>query len=365
MNIAVISASTFAACTPYDEQCRAFYGSEMSNAVLVEALVKLGHKVTFYAPTGSTPVGTTNVTIRNTFGEHLGDDEVLDNCSFGKAKYQDLLSYDFVLDMSKEGRNIELLKLYHSYDNYISYRSGFQDYLYPVRLDNRDRHYVTHCKYFADLFKQAGHNADVAFFGIPDWWGEPAGPHFQYFGLASKQYLLFPHRPVAEKGIDILLKLAKEFPSETFVIQTSTPLPDHKASMGRVKELRRELDLHNLQIIDIPQIPTYHYYRRELYRNAKAVLCPFHYLPGYAYHDTGGLVGAEAIKTGTPLIVTRSPGSEEWWGDQDGTGVVFVDGYDSCKMALKYVDFEKLTPKCPYTTANFANDYMTIINKYL
>jgi glycosyltransferase involved in cell wall biosynthesis len=217
------------------------------------------------------------------------------------------------------------------------------------------------------MFKAAGHDADVAFFGIPDFWtADNTGEFWIWFevkyGITSKNYWLYPHRPSTDKGIGNVLTVAEALPDETFVISTASPLPDHKEIMKLCKQTVKHLDLKNVKFVDIPDSPYYQFHRRALITNAKAVLCPFPY-PSQ-YHDTGGLVGAESMRTGTPLIVTRSPGSEEWWGAQSDKGVVFIDGADSLKMAIRHWSTYDLHPECPYSTENYAKDYINIITKY-
>jgi hypothetical protein len=70
------------------------------------------------------------------------------------------------------------------------------------------------------------------------------------------------------------------------------------------------------------------------------------------------------MRCGTPLLVTRSPGSEEWWSEQDEKGVIFVDGFDSLKMAISHWSSYDLHPQCPYTPESYANDYIKVIQKY-
>jgi glycosyltransferase involved in cell wall biosynthesis len=120
--------------------------------------------------------------------------------------------------------------------------------------------------------------------------------------------------------------------------------------------------MSNIKFVDIPESPYYQYHRRALISAAKATLCPYPW--PVEYRDTGGLVGAESMRCGTPLVVTRSPGSTEWWGPQDETGVVFVDGFDSARLAIRNWSTFDLKPECPYTTESYANDYIKDIQKY-
>jgi glycosyltransferase involved in cell wall biosynthesis len=372
MRIAIISATTFPASLPSDTSATQGYGSESSMATLAQALARQGHDIGFYAPTGSSrfykDARITYHPIKNSHGEHIPED--LDNCALDGSKYTDLFDYDFIISGEKLCHNIEQL-YYHNpnFRNYCCYRSGYADYEYPAGVPKERRHYVTHCNYFKEIFKSVGQDADVAFFGINEFW-EPikreTDPHYAYFtakyGLVDKEYWLFPHRPSYNKGIDVLLQCAQFFPDQVFVIQSATPLQDHKVVMKQCKQVVKDKALSNVKFVDIPQTPYYQYHRRALICGAKAVLAPYPY-PS-PYHDTGGLVGAEAMRCGVPLIVTRSPGSQEWWGSQDEKGVLFINGVDGARNAIRNWSTYDLKPECPYTTEQYANNYMEIINKY-
>jgi glycosyltransferase involved in cell wall biosynthesis len=370
MNIAIISATTFPASLPDDITATQGYGSESSMATLAGSLSAiLGHNVEFYAPTGSSRYINRKVRyhpIRNSHGDHI--DEVLDNCALDGSKYTDLLNVDFVISGEKLCNNIEQLH-YHNpiFKKYCCYRSGYADFRFPEGVPVEKRHYVTHCKYFQNEFKKAGHDADVCFFGINPFWSRDLTSEFWIwfevkYSITQQGYWLFPHRPSLDKGIDVVLRLAEYFPQETFVISTATPLPDHKAVMKQCKMAVADKHLTNVKFVDVPESPYYQFHRRALLSNAKAVLCPFPYPSPYL--DTGGLVGAEAMSCGTPLLVTRSPGSEEWWGAQDEKGVVFTDGADSARMAIRHWSTYDLHPTCPYNVEAYAKDYMKVIEKY-
>jgi glycosyltransferase involved in cell wall biosynthesis len=380
LNIALISACTFPASLPDDINATQGYGSESYNAVLCQALTEAGHNVNFYAPIGSSKFRDNPRVryhpIKNSHGDHI--DEILNTCASDGSRYTDLLDVDFVISGEKQGHNLEQLHYHNpSFKKYCSYRSGYADFIYPAGLPNDKRHYVTHCKDFQEQFKAAGFDADVCFFGIPDFW-HPVNrltDEFTTFfavkyNLEDKKYWLFPHRPSVDKGIDSVLKVAQRLPDETFVISTAAPLPDHKATLEQCKRFVKDAQLHNVKFVEIPQTPYYQFHRRALICGAKAVLCPYPWSSDMGqnrtapYRDTGGLTGAEAMSCQTPLIVTRSPGSEEWWGEQDEKGVVFVDGFDSLRMVIKNWSTYDLHPQCPYTTQSYANDYLKVISKY-
>jgi glycosyltransferase involved in cell wall biosynthesis len=367
MKIAVVSSTVLPACLPDDPNHTAFYGSEMMNAVLVKGLADAGHEIGFYAPVSSSTFKENPLIkyhpIVNSKGAHL-QSELLENISYDGSKTDDLASFDFVLDMSKQNHVTEEISLYKGYNKFIHYKSGYQDWGAPMRIYP---HFVTHCEYFANNFYVNGRpKPDVARFGLSDFWNnnydskEPKG--FFPFDLEPQGYFLFPHRPVADKGIDTVLKLARAFPDETFVISTAAVFEDHIKEMARVKA--EAANIPNVKFVDCPKNKRYHYYRRALMRNARAILSVFSSTSGYL--DTGGLVSFEAIRCGTPVIVTRSPGSEEMLGELEDKGVVMVDGFDGARLAIKFKAYET-RPNVDNTfmpIKTYVDDYLQIMKKY-
>lgn len=373
MKIAIISATTFPASLPDDFQAKHGYGSETMNAVLAQGMIEAGHEVDFFAPLGSSILGNFHP-LYNSRGQHLPSELFEFNLGQGihvslenpPLSHQMLKDFDFVIDGSKSGENVEQLKLFDGFNKFACYRSGYQDWNHPFKLDPADRHLVTHCNYFKDNFDKNGFPVDVAHFGVHPFWeqGENNG---KYLDWVLKQdihnYFLFPHRTSPQKGIDTLLKLAKTFPDETFVIATATPLPDHQQSLKDFKQRVETSGLSNIKFVVVPEGREYDFYRRELLRNAKAILSPFSNEQGYM--DTGGLISLEALACGTPVLVSRSPGSEELLQHQEDGGVIFCDGYDAFRLAIKHEDFAEMKPKTlVWTVENYINEWMKIIEKF-
>ena len=185
-------------------------------------------------------------------------------------------------------------------------------------------------------------------------------PYYKWVGFGYKNYYLYPHRYNKEKGSYEVIRLAKEFPERKFVFSSAAVLPDHIAAL---QELRQQAP-SNCIFVQLPQTPDREYYRRELYRNAIATLSPFHNLNGY--YDTGGILSMESIKCGTPVIVTRSEASEEILGHQEDKGAFFIDGYESMKLLLRYVDFISAKPTSwIWTVERYTNEYMQAINNII
>ena len=379
MKISIIANHTFTAALPDDLNAVHQYGSEGMSAILASALSK-SHNVDFYAPVGSSRIGNYHPT-RRTDGKYLPSD-LLADISLDNSKHDDLLLSEFVIDCTPWGNNIQQLALYNDYYRYLCYRLGYKDYTAPA-LEPILQHHITHCDHFARLFEQAGHpNCHVAHFGISDFWSParldtPDDKYFDWIGRVTSSpywnmtedspvrsypwYYLFPHRYNREKGSFDVVKLAKEFPNRTFVFSSAAVSPDHHQAL---QQLRSEAP-SNCKFVQIPSSPDREFYRRELYRNAIATLAPFQYNMN-GYHDTGGILSMESIKCDTPIIVTRSEGSEEIFGHQQDRGAVFIDGYESLKMAIKYVDFLSLHPvEWKWSIDNYVNEYMQAIHSII
>ena len=358
MKISIISNYTFSSSLPEDTLAVHQYGSESMTSILASLLHK-DHEVHFYAPFGSSRIGIFHP-LRRTDGTYLPSD-LLEDISLDNSKHLDLLD-SFVIDCTPWANNVEALALYNDFNNYLSYRLGYKDYTHPKMLPPERRHYITHCNSFAELYKKAGFDCQVAHFGLnPAFWGSQDGnPDISHFGLETKAYFLFPHRYNSEKGSLLVLRLAEEFPRETFVFSSVAATPDHKAAL---QALRTKAP-NNVKFVQIPSLPTRDYYRRALYQHAKATLSPF--IANAGYFDTGGILSMESILGNTPVIVTRSEASEEILGHQENNGVFFSDGYDSLKTLIKYVDFRSTLPvPWIWTQERYAKEYMKAIDNIL
>ena len=359
MKISIISNYTFASSLPDDLKAIHQYGSESMSALLAQQLAKTD-QVHFYAPIGSSRVGQQYHPLKRTDGRYLQSD-LLQEIALDGSTQTDLLQSDFVIDMTPWANNIVELALYNDYTKYLCYRLGYKDYIHP-NLSPQLKHHITHCDYFAKLYKEAGYpGAQVAHFGISDFWNSTESSSSMYdplnvYRLFRKSYYLYPHRYNREKGAFEVIRLAQDFPERTFVFSSAAVLPDHVAALQELRSLAPA----NCKFVQFPSTPDREYYRRELYRDAICTLSPFHTNEGY--HDSGGILSMESIKCGTPVIVTRSEASEEILGHQEDKGAYFIDGYESMKLLLRYADFLSAQP-APWiwSTERYVNEYIQAI----
>ena len=363
MRISIIGNYCFTASLPDDLKAVHQYGSESMTAILASQLAK-HHQVEFHAPVGSSRIGVYHPT-RRTDGKYLPSD-LLDDISLDGSKHTDLTNSEFVIDCTPWANNTQSLALYEDYHKYLNYRLGYKDYEHPQHLPRNQRNYITHCTHFAELYRAAGYSAQVAHFGLTDFWSpktEVDNEYSDYFArmaITNGDYFLFPHRYNPEKGSFDIIRLAQDFPDKTFVFSSAGVSPDHIAYLRQLQNIAPS----NCKFIQFPSTPDRDYYRRELYRNAKATLSPFKLMNGY--EDTGGILSMESIKCGTPVIVTRSTGSDEIFNHQEDAGAFFIDGYESLKLHIKHTDFLSAKPNhWKWTPELYTQEYITAMTNIL
>ena len=167
--------------------------------------------------------------------------------------------------------------------------------------------------------------------------------------LQDKGYYIFPHRPTPEKGTEIVLKLAKDFPQETFVFAGHTPIAEHVMARTQLQRIVASQGLGNVKFVDIPLNPRHHFYKRELYRRAKACLAPFLYP---VYKEGFGLSSAESVACGTPLIITDSPSTRELW--TENVDALICDSYQSFKLYIEHFSSYPLAPSNKFSVDEYA-----------
>lgn len=365
MKIAVISDTTYRSCTPDYSNNLSFYGSEPAHAVIAKGLSEK-HDVHFFAPQGSEPIGTFHPL--TCYNGGYAENEILDEISLERLTTDYLADFDFVLDFSAVGRNIEELINYHGFKNYGVFRNGYNGYTVP-RLRLKDRHYIVPSHQNKRVFEKHGFpNVETIYYGIPDFYCAGVDEEYKSIvemsGLVSKAYFLYPHRPTPEKGSQHILQLAKYFPEETFVFMVSNnPVTQHKDAIASLRKEVVNKSLHNVKFVELPLNNKHHYYKRELMRHAKAILSPFNpniYLEGF------GLANAEAVACGTPLLISDSESSRELWTDEkDGLIIPYDDRLWGFKQAIKHFDSYNFDPTNKFTVEDCISNYENYINKTL
>jgi glycosyltransferase involved in cell wall biosynthesis len=294
------------------------------------------------------------------------NDYSIKGLSVDGSQEEDLLSCDGIIDMSPQAKCPELLRLYYGFNRYLCYRNGYAAHMYP-RLKAEEKHFVVPSDQNKRLFKGAGYDSDTAYYGIDDSFYNPAifgdEEFWNYYdrkGLTKKEYWLFPHRPTPEKGVYTLVKLAKEFPDEIFVVSAQTPLPEHQLSlMNFLRMVNASGVSDNVVFVATPENPRHHFYKRELYRNAKGLLSPF---DATNYYEGFGLSNAEAVSTGCPLLITDSESSRELWIEKKDA--LYADGYMSFKYAIEHWNSYTFNPENKFSLQHYAERYLELLKKY-
>ena len=371
MRIAVISDCTYPACLPQDPCCTLYYGSESYHALLAKALSERGHDIIFYAPRGSTPIGEFHPLTLMHGNAPLYDN--LETVGLNGLKTKDIIDQkvEFVIDMSASAMIPFLLWKDYQFTDYCCYRNGFEAFgIWPPHIPPEHRNYVVPSFQNKKIFDaKSGYAATkVAYYGIDESFYHPTTETemtFEWYlfeakyGLLRKDYFLFPHRPTQDKGIQTVLRLALDFPKENFVIVSSTPILEHRKGIYQIERLKEEKSAQNLHIVTIPIQPKHHYYKRELLRNAKAILSPF---DTSIYKEGFGLANAEAVACGTPLIISDSESTRELWTSRTDDSAIICNSNDyySFHNAIKNFEYYTLCPSNKFKVEDYAARYEQI-----
>lgn len=280
--------------------------------------------------------------------------------------------FDFVLDYSAVARNVELLNQYYGFFNYACFRNGYTGYNVP-RLRVRERNYLVPSIQNQNIFKRYGFDSRVAYYPVPDFYCPAPNSsvidnmYAEFFtsnGLTAKEYFLFPHRPTSEKGSNNIVLLAKMFPHETFVFMVSNnPVDDHKEGIKEIRTHVVSSNLTNVKFVELPLTNLHHYYKRELNRQAKAVLSPFN--PA-KYKEGFGLANAEAVACGTPILISDSDSSSELWRDEiDGLVIPYDDKLWGFKQSIRNFSTYSFSPSNRYTVEKSISNYENIMKEIM
>lgn len=306
MKIAVIS-TYLTSCPPL------YYGGESFFWGIAKTLGEQGHEVHLFAPGGSEcpPNGYLHlIPSSKTIDFGLEEDT--------EKRFHDLLmSMDIIHDCSADHIASERLKSLYGKKNIINTINGATYPPYFNRFVPRmPYNVVTGSKIWQKTAKDAGMNSEMVYWGIDTDFYTP--------GETKADYYLWLARFHPDKGLDLALDLAEVlgFPLK---VAGSTFFADHAAY---AREYMKRIDtIPNVEFIDLPMDSAHHVAKRELYRNAKALLYPV------KYFECFGMVVVEAMACGTPVLALPNGAMPELIIDRK-TGFLCKDKKDFASIIL-------------------------------
>ena len=354
MRIAIASSTYYRACLPWERDCRSYYGSEAYHAILAWALSH-EHEVIFFAPAGSSLIGTTY------YYNYSQESDVFTLTGLRLEEFD----ADVFIDMTATAQTVPLLAYYTDIP-YLAFRNGYNAYTYPVM--GKERNYVVISKTNQKEFAKAGFRSEVCYYGIPDFYSsgrDEDAAILNAYNLEPKSYYLFLNRPHKHKGIYTFLEIVEALPAYKFVMSWGVTSQEHIREAENVLKTATERGLleKNLKYIPLPLNPQHHRVKRALLRNAKALVIPLHpeYIEGF------GLVQAEAIAAGTPLLTWGQESQKELW--KEGRDAYFVNEYrvSAFIKALQELNasIDTFKPKCEYTVERSVNSWLELIKKVI
>ncbi|MCG2864615.1 MAG: glycosyltransferase [Vulcanisaeta sp.] len=168
-----------------------------------------------------------------------------------------------------------------------------------------------------------GINPEVVHYGIPV---------DEYpFGEVKGNYVLYVGRPHPSKGIDFILELARLNKDVTFILAWKPTSADHYAFHEYYINRVNELGLRNVRIYVLPGGWEGEWMKRKLMAHAKLFIQPTVYLEAF------GLTAAEALATGTPLLLSTAGSGPEIVKDSS-VGVLVKNKLTLIEQAERWVD---------------------------
>jgi len=181
--------------------------------------------------------------------------------------------------------------------------------------------------------------SEMNYLGVPEqkiveffWWGGHDKFFFQEkenarkktgMGLVNEFVVLFVGRAIKEKGIDIILEVAKRINDVEFVFITNND--------GKIPDMIRSAEKTHINIKFIGEVE---YQNLAEYYQSADILC----VPS-KYEEAGPLVVSEAVSCGTPVIVANR-GSMPYLID-DTIGLIAEPTPDSFEEKIRYLSGNK------------------------
>lgn len=280
------------------------HGGEICILDLANALSKLGHVVYLFAPDGT--IFDNLYPIECGYGQYPPSSE---NCEIAAyEKYKNILyEMDVIHDFSITKRITQIMN-YNGYGNIIQTLLGgaWLDYNNPINLvvwsnAHKDRVLRGATDYENTLTPYlAGSNG----FRVNECQVVNGGIDTGFYcpdKYQKSDYFLWMNRWHPAKGYSQILQIAKLCPDHKFVIAGTHP-NDEVSSYQQQNALQLEKDIKhidNIELFYLASDPNHHLNKRELYRNAKALLYTVQ------FHEPFGLSQVEALACGTPVIATN------------------------------------------------------------
>ncbi len=276
MKIAIVS--------PYTNPCPPpTYGGEIFYWHIANEMGKRGHEVTLIAPGGSEVPHNGKLlyspaTSNGMISYHI-EDWIVD------TYHKEMLEADILHDCSLDHIVAERMKYLYGKKAIINTINGSTYYM-PRPPFN----VVTGSKFWQTEAKTYGLNTEMVYWGVDTDFYTPLDGE-------REDYLLWMARFHPDKGLDVALDLA-EYLGFNLKVAGSMSFSDHK-KYG-MEYIKRIDGMKNVEYVDIPLDSTYHARKRDLMRKARAFLYPV------KYNECFGMVVAEAMSCGTPVITSRN-----------------------------------------------------------
>jgi len=127
-----------------------------------------------------------------------------------------------------------------------------------------------------------------------------------------RDYVLYVGRPHPSKGVDYIIALARENKDVKFVLAWNSTFYDHMEYHKEYVRAVKQLGLKNVAIIRLPSGWRGEQVKRQLMCRARLFIQPTVYLEAF------GLTAAEALATGTPILLSTAGSGPEIVADAVG-----------------------------------------------